>query len=78
MTTMRFCKACKTMTQWKLGVALLNSLHVHSDFPGDFSGPVTEAIQHRIDIRGQTCSRIGPASLIKVEKCVGCGRSVSI
>lgn len=67
----KYCKSCKRDTIWDKGVALLNSWWASADFSGDYVGSDMSKVN-----RGQTISRTGPPSLVAVEKCASCGRSV--
>lgn len=71
---LRLCRTCKRPTIWRTAVALLNDWRWSGDFRGDpsGSGPTIPDSVHR----GATVSQTGPARLVQVEKCSGCGRSI--
>lgn len=68
----KYCNKCKRTTHWRFRHALLNTLVGFADFIGD-------KVQFGKNIdRGRTISRCGPATLVQVEACADCGRSVTV
>ena len=74
----RHCRDCKRDTIWRRGIALFNQFVMHGDFIGDRSMTLEEAREHGVDTRGHTMSATGPAYLAPVDKCSGCGKSLSL
>ena len=62
------CRVCKHPVGY--GIAIINTLWVHSDYIGDYEGRDVSKAR-----RGQTISRTGPHVLVNCRKCHNCGHS---
>lgn len=58
--------------EFKEGIALKNESVLFADF-SDIE--LRHVNMHNFGLRGNTCSDVGEAKIVKVEKCVKCGFS---